>query len=104
MTQAGDPLENAVAEKIHRTIKEEFTTNRQIKFCNIDEARKEVKKFSEFYSKQRPHRSVTWLTPRQAHCSKIYIQKWLPDTATIFKAQYTSSHQLIPIHQDLPRT
>ncbi|MBK7098792.1 MAG: transposase [Sphingobacteriales bacterium] len=40
MTQTGDPLENAVAERIHRTIKEEFTTDRQINFCNIDEAKK----------------------------------------------------------------
>ncbi|MBK7434203.1 MAG: transposase [Chitinophagaceae bacterium] len=28
MTQTGDPLENAVAERIHRTIKEEFTYDR----------------------------------------------------------------------------
>jgi transposase InsO family protein len=67
MTQTGDPLENAVAERIHRTIKEEFTTDRQINFCNIDEAKKEIKKFIEFYNKQRPHRSVAWLTPNQAH-------------------------------------
>ncbi|MBK7099824.1 MAG: hypothetical protein IPH58_17890 [Sphingobacteriales bacterium] len=26
-----------------------------------------MKKFIEFYNKQRPHRSVAWLTPHQAH-------------------------------------
>ena len=66
MIQSGDPLENAVAERIHRTIKEEFTTDRQINFCNIDEAKTEIKKFIEFYNKQRPHRSVQWQTPSQA--------------------------------------
>ncbi len=51
MIQSGDPLENAVAERLHRTIKEEFTTDRQINFCNIDEAKTEIKKFIEFYNK-----------------------------------------------------
>ena len=77
MTQSGDPLENAVAERIHRTIKEEFTTDRQINFCNIDEAKSEIKKFIEFYNQQRPHRSVQWLTPNQAHqCTGELKRVW----------------------------
>ena len=77
MTQTGDPLENAVAERIHRTIKEEFTNDRQISFCNIEEAKKEIKKFIEFYNQQRPHRSVQWLTPSQAHqCTGILKRTW----------------------------
>ena len=77
MTQSGDPLENAVAERINRTIKEEFTTDRQINFCNIDEAKKEMKKFIAFYNKQRPHRSVQWLTPNQAHqCTGELKRVW----------------------------
>ena len=78
MTQSGDPLENAVAERIHRTIKEEFTTDRQINFCNIDEAKTEIKKYIEFYNKQRPHRSVQWLTPNQAHqCTGELKRVWI---------------------------
>jgi len=77
MTQTGDPLENAVAERIHRTIKEEFTTDRQINFSNIDEARKEIKKFIEFYNNHRPHRSVQWLTPNQAYeCTGELKRVW----------------------------
>lgn len=77
MTQTGDPLENAVAERIHRTIKEEFTTDRQINFCNIEEAKTEIKKFIEFYNQQRPHRSVQWLTPNQAHhCTGALKRVW----------------------------
>jgi transposase InsO family protein len=67
MTQTGDPLENAVAERIHKTIKEEFTNDRQISFCNIEEAKTEIKKFIKFYNEKRPHRSAEWLTPSQAH-------------------------------------
>ena len=67
MTQSGDPLENPVAERINKTIKEEFTNDRQISFCNVATAKTEIKKFIEFYNMQRPHRSVEWLTPNQAH-------------------------------------
>lgn len=66
MTQTGDPLENAVAERIHKTIKEEFTDDRQIYFSDIEEAKRQIKKFIEFYNSQRPHRSVQWLTPNEA--------------------------------------
>ena len=77
MTQTGDPLENAVAERIHKTIKEEFTDDRQISFCNIEEAQTEIKKFIEFYNQQRPHRSVQWLTPNQAHqCTGALKRVW----------------------------
>ena len=77
MTQTGDPLENAVAERIHKTIKEEFTNDRQINFCNIDEAKTEIRKFIEFYNKQRPHRSVQWLTPNDAHqCTGALRRVW----------------------------
>ena len=67
MTQTGDPLENAVAERIHKTIKEEFTDERQISFSNIGIAKMEIQKFIAFYNQKRPHRSVEWLTPNAAH-------------------------------------
>jgi putative transposase len=67
MTQTGDPLENAVAERINKTIKEEFTNERQINFPNIVKAQTEIKKFIEFYNNKRPHRSIEWLTPNEAH-------------------------------------
>ena len=77
MTQTGDPLENAVAERIHKTIKEEFTDNRQINFCNIEQAKTEIKKFIEFYNQQRPHRSVQWLTPNEAYqCTGALRRVW----------------------------
>jgi transposase InsO family protein len=77
MTQTGDPLENAVAERIHRTIKEEFTTDRQISFCNIEEAKTEIKKFIAFYNQHRPHRSVQWLTPNEAYrCKGALKRMW----------------------------
>jgi putative transposase len=67
MTETGDPLENAVAERIHRTIKEEFTTDREINFSTIAEAKTNIKKFIDFYNQHRPHRSIEWFTPNEAH-------------------------------------
>lgn len=77
MTQTGDPLENAVAERIHKTIKEEFTNDRQINFCNIEEAKTEIRKFIEFYNDKRPHRSLQWMTPNEAaKCTGALKRVW----------------------------
>ena len=75
MTETGDPLENAVAERIHRTIKEEFTTDREINFSTIAEAKISIRKFIDFYNQHRPHRSVEWLTPNEAHKQKGTLKR-----------------------------
>lgn len=77
MTQTGDPLENAVAERIHKTLKEEFTNDRQINFINLATAKSEIRKFIDFYNKKRPHRSLAWLTPNMAHkCTGELKRVW----------------------------
>ena len=75
MTQTGDPLENAVAERIHRTIKEEFTTDREINFSTIAEAKANIRKFIDFYNQHRPHRSIQWYTPNEAHKRKGTLKR-----------------------------
>lgn len=83
MTENGDPLENAIAERVNRTIKEEFAENKTLSFKSINEAKKELPKFINFYNTQRPHRSIEMMTPEQAHqktgelkrCWKTYYKK-----------------------------
>jgi putative transposase len=75
MTQSGDPLENAVAERINRTIKEEFTDDREMNFSNIDLAKTSVNKFVQFYNENRPHRSINWHTPSEAHKLKGHLKR-----------------------------
>lgn len=75
MTQSGDPLENPIAERVNRTIKEEFTTDKQINFSNIEIAKKEIRKFIDFYNAERPHRSTNWLTPDSAHLQTGEIKR-----------------------------
>ena len=75
MTQSGDPLENAVAERINRTIKEEFTDEREMNFCSIESAKKSISQFVHFYNNHRPHRSINWNTPNEAHQLKGEIKR-----------------------------
>lgn len=75
MTQTGDPLENAVAERMNKTIKEEFTDERQMNFATIELAKENIKTFITFYNNQRPHRSINWLTPTQAYCKTGVLQR-----------------------------
>lgn len=86
MTQTGDPLENAVAERIHKTIKEEFTDDRQISFSNLAMAKSEIRKYIEFYNEKRPHRSVKWLTPNEAH-------KCVGELKRVWKSYHKQSHE-----------
>lgn len=67
MTENGDPLENPIAERINRTIKEEFTEERYLSFRNISEGKESIKKWIEFYNEERPHRSIEMLTPSKAY-------------------------------------
>lgn len=65
MTQNGDPYENALAERMNRTIKEEMLCNRI--FDNIDQARQAIAAAITEYNEVRPHQSLDFLTPTIAH-------------------------------------
>ena len=67
MTENGDPLENPIAERINRTIKEEFTTEQRLSFSNFSEAIRQIPIFIKFYNENRPHRSIEMLTPSMAY-------------------------------------
>lgn len=66
MTENGDPLENAVAERVNRTIKEEFTDEKTLCFESLQKGLKEIPLIIKFYNEERPHRSIDMLTPEQA--------------------------------------
>ena len=67
MTENGDPLENPIAERINRTIKEEFTTEKRLSFLSFSDAIRQIPIFVEFYNEKRPHRSIEMLTPSMAY-------------------------------------
>ncbi len=77
MTENSDPLENAVAERINKTIKEEFTEEKQISFSNFKEAKTVISQIIKFYNDERPHRSLEMYTPSVAYqINRELKRKW----------------------------
>lgn len=64
MTESGNPKDNAVAERINNTIKNELLKG--LAFYRIDEVRNAVIQAVEFYNKERPHLSLDGMTPVEA--------------------------------------
>jgi transposase InsO family protein len=73
MTQTGSPYENALAERVNGIIKNDFFPKRVYK--NHKEAGKAISKIIEVYNQKRPHASVDYLTPNQAHTREGDLKK-----------------------------
>ena len=68
MTEKYDPYENAVAERINRTLKYEYELKQTIKNTNL--AKKMVKRAVEIYNNKRPHFSLKLNTPNFVHLNR----------------------------------
>lgn len=69
MTENGDPLENAVAERVNGILKDEYLNQYQ----NLTTL--QLEKSIEKYNKKRPHLSCDMLTPELAHHSSGELRK-----------------------------
>ena len=69
MTVNGDPYENALAERMNRTLKEEFGLGRQM--SSRQQAFQIVEEAVELYNQRRPHLSLKMKTPNNVHLQKI---------------------------------
>lgn len=69
MTEQSDPYENALAERMNRTIKEEFGLNEVIK--DHEQARLVVEQAVLLYNTKRPHLALNYKTPERVHKEKI---------------------------------
>lgn len=65
MTENGDPYENALAERMNRTIKEEFGLGESLKSKQI--AEQMIKEAVYIYNNYRPHLALNYKTPEQVH-------------------------------------
>jgi putative transposase len=75
MTENGDPLENAIAERVNGIIKEEYLVH--YKFKNKKEVEKRLHQTVNLYNDHRPHMSCGLLTPNEAHKNNLPIErKW----------------------------
>jgi transposase InsO family protein len=68
MTENGDPLENAIAERINGIVKQEYLETYKIE--NVTQAKKLLKRVVQLYNNERPHMSLNNCTPNSVHNSK----------------------------------
>jgi putative transposase len=75
MTEKGDPYENALAERMNKTLKEEFLLGDG--FDRFELASAAVTKAVNTYNTLRPHDSCNHMTPDQAHQQQgTLLMKW----------------------------
>ena len=65
MTENGDPLENAIAERLNGILKDEYLTDIPVK--SIHEARVVLARAVYLYNERRPHMSIGNHYPSQVH-------------------------------------
>lgn len=72
MTENGDPLENAIAERVNGILKDELL---KTNYSCYDEAQKDVATAINTYNSLRPHSSCDMLTPDIAHSQQGYLKR-----------------------------
>ncbi|MGL6177631.1 MAG: IS3 family transposase [Tannerellaceae bacterium] len=93
MTENGDPLENAIAERVNGILKSEWLYHTSLK--DLDDANQQICAIIEFYNQERPHLSIDMLTPEQAHqvsgelkqCWQNYYTQKASETSFSFQQQ-----------------
>ena len=73
MTEDGNPKDNAMAERINNTVKNELLHGKT--FTSIKQVTDAVRKAVRFYNEERPHSSIDMLTPNQAHQMEGELKK-----------------------------
>lgn len=91
MTENGDPLENAVAERINGIIKDEYLECYQIK--SIEEAKELLRQVIILYNEERPHMSIGNMTPNNLHQNN-------QETEKLWKTYYQKNSNLVNQLQD----
>jgi putative transposase len=74
MTQTGDPLENAIAERVNGILKTELISS---SYADIDKASISIAKAITIYNYKRKHSSVNYQIPNDVHQQQgLQIRRW----------------------------
>ena len=65
MTENGNPKDNAIAERINSTVKNELLHGKT--FSSLKQVAEALRIAVKFYNSERPHSSLDWHTPDEAH-------------------------------------
>jgi len=91
MTESGNPKDNAQAERINNTIKNELLYG--LVFHNIKEVKAAVTVAVDFYNNERPHMSIDMMTPNEAAgCSGEIAKRWKSYRLIAIKNRLDSLH------------
>ena len=86
MTENGNPKDNAVAERVNNTIKNELLKG--MSFFTVDEVKAALRTAVDFYNNERPHLSLDGMAPCQASRTTGEIQKnWISFREIAIKKQ-----------------
>lgn len=91
MTENGDPLENAVAERMNGILKEEYLKHDKPE--NKEQAKRLLDRAIKLYNEDRPHFSIGLLTPEMVH------SKDLP-TEQLWKNYYHKNSTIVNAYPD----
>jgi len=92
MTENGDPLENAVAERMNGILKEEYLKHDRPE--NKEQAKRLLDRAIMLYNEQRPHLSIGLLTPDRVHDKGLATEK-------LWKNYYQKNTKIVKISQDI---
>ncbi len=89
MTETGDPKDNAQAERINNTMKNELLKG--IRFTCIEEVIDAVEQAVDFYNNERPHMSIDMMTPAMAaFCEGEIKKRWVSYREKAIREQQTA--------------
>lgn len=94
MTESGDPLENAVAERVNGILKEEYLDTQELK--SVKEAFRYLPIAIGLYNSERPHMSISNLTPDKIHHAYQPLE-----VKRIWKNYYPKKKSTVNSYQDL---
>lgn len=97
MTETGDPKDNAQAERINNTMKNELLKGRV--FHSLHEVIVAVSGATDFYNNRRPHMSINMMTPVQAaSLSGELEKKWYSYRENTIKENLDIPKNSLPLH------
>lgn len=91
MTENGDPLENAIAERMNGILKEEYLKHEKPE--NKEQAEEQLQRAVKLYNEERPHFSIGLLTPELVHSKKLPTEK-------LWKNYYNENRKIVNLFQD----
>jgi transposase InsO family protein len=73
MTENGDPLENAIAERVNGILKEEYLIDYKVE--SVKDAKTVLDFVVKLYNEERPHMSIGNLYPSEVHENDLHPEK-----------------------------